>query len=218
MIETYSQCGEDACIYSYFERRNWRKYKSNKIIDRGFFVDVGCYHPVVYSNTYCLYKMGWRGVNIDGALGVKERFDKVRPHDSNIWALVSDSSESLTFYTWGESVYNTASKDIAEKLYREGRVDRPAVPITPPILKFSQIFSDYMTGDAIDLLTVDAEGHDLEVLRSNDWARYRPELVVAEDHHHNVEGMLLCNISKYLKSVGYRVYAWVPPSIIFVNE
>jgi hypothetical protein len=31
----------------------------------GFFVDVGCFHPLFYSNTWKLYKKGWRGVNID---------------------------------------------------------------------------------------------------------------------------------------------------------
>ena len=31
----------------------------------GFYVDVGCFHPKKHSNTYFLYKRGWRGVNID---------------------------------------------------------------------------------------------------------------------------------------------------------
>jgi len=35
-------------------------------------------------------------------------------------------------------------------------------------------------GTRIDFLTIDVEGLDLEVLRSNDWERFRPELVLVE--------------------------------------
>ena len=31
----------------------------------GFYVDVGCYHPIHRNNTYLLYKKNWRGANID---------------------------------------------------------------------------------------------------------------------------------------------------------
>ena len=36
-------------------------------------------------------------------------------------------------------------------------------------------------GQAIDFLNVDVEGHDLEVLESNDWKRFRPKVIVVED-------------------------------------
>src|SRR5256885_155804 len=31
----------------------------------GFYVDVGCYHPTLFSNTKLLFDAGWRGINID---------------------------------------------------------------------------------------------------------------------------------------------------------
>ncbi|MCW5198181.1 FkbM family methyltransferase [Desulfobulbus sp. F3] len=37
----------------------------------------------------------------------------------------------------------------------------------------------------IDFLSVDAEGVDLKVLKSNDWNKYRPYIVLAEDRHCN---------------------------------
>ena len=45
-------------LTEYFTRFFPKKYK-------GFFVDVGCFHPIKYNNTYRLYRKGWRGVNID---------------------------------------------------------------------------------------------------------------------------------------------------------
>ncbi|MDH5790264.1 MAG: hypothetical protein OEZ27_06695, partial [Nitrospinota bacterium] len=51
----YSQFGEDIILKGFILRN----------INDGFYVDVGCYHPKKYSNTYKLYKRGWRGINID---------------------------------------------------------------------------------------------------------------------------------------------------------
>ena len=34
-------------------------------INKGFYIDIGCNHPIKFNNTYTLYKRGWRGINID---------------------------------------------------------------------------------------------------------------------------------------------------------
>jgi len=53
-------------------RRYWSQYGEDIVLDRvlnlrkpGFYVDVGCYHPVKNNNTFKLYRRGWRGVNLD---------------------------------------------------------------------------------------------------------------------------------------------------------
>ena len=46
--------GEDVQVDKFFHN------KSN-----GFYVDVGCYHPLEGNNTYLLHKRNWRGINID---------------------------------------------------------------------------------------------------------------------------------------------------------
>ena len=50
----YSQWGEDLEIIKFF---------SNK--KTGTYLDIGCFHPFLLSNTYLLYKKGWTGINID---------------------------------------------------------------------------------------------------------------------------------------------------------
>ena len=51
----YSQFGEDKIL---------NELIPNKFTN-GFYVDVGCFHPKKYSNTYILFRRGWRGINID---------------------------------------------------------------------------------------------------------------------------------------------------------
>ena len=50
----YSQWGEDLFIEDYFKNKN-----------KGTYLDIGCFHPFMYSNTCLLHKKGWSGVNID---------------------------------------------------------------------------------------------------------------------------------------------------------
>ena len=53
--------------------------------------------------------------------------------------------------------------------------------------------------EGFDFLSVDVEGHEIEVLRGFDIARWRPQLILLEDH--------VGDLSKhrYLKSAGYRI-------------
>ena len=67
----YSQWGEDLAIIEFF------KNKKN-----GIYFDVGCFHPVMYSNTCLLFKKGWRGINIDINPTSTDLFKILRPKAS----------------------------------------------------------------------------------------------------------------------------------------
>ena len=48
------------------------------------------------------------------------------------------------------------------------------------VVPLRDVFGEHATGRHVDFLSVDAEGFDLEVLRSNDWNQHRPTLVFVE--------------------------------------
>jgi hypothetical protein len=52
---------------------------------KGFYVDVGAYHPFLFSNTYIFYLRGWRGINIDATPGSMKLFNKFRKAVLSIW-------------------------------------------------------------------------------------------------------------------------------------
>jgi hypothetical protein len=63
-------------------------------------------------------------------------------------------------------------------------------------------------GTSIDFLSVDVEGLDLQVLRSNDWERFAPEYVLAEDlSSETVEDALRTPVAAFMRSVGYALFA-----------
>ena len=67
-----------------------------KNIAEGFYVDVGCYHPLHLNNTYLLYKKKWNGINIDISEFSIKLFNYLRP-DDNINSAVSSSRMRFIF-------------------------------------------------------------------------------------------------------------------------
>ena len=70
---SYSQNGEDIYILKYFNNKK-----------KGFYVDIGAYHPKRFSNTYLLNKNNWSGVNIEANPNLIKKFLKDRPNDINL--------------------------------------------------------------------------------------------------------------------------------------
>lgn len=213
----YGQYAEDACLFSYFADRQYASTQDLTLVGKGFYVDVGAYDPESISNTRVFYKAGWRGINIDPSLVAIEKFRRERPEDVNLHCAVSDQECPITFYSFGQpSVYSTVdpqvAADYARRLGLEPRVE------TVPAFTLATILDRHMEpGTAIDFLSVDAEGHDVQVLRSNDWTRHRPELVVAELHERDLEAVMASPLTTFMRDVGYVVRFWTPPSVIFVD-
>lgn len=217
----FGQFGEDAFLRGYFEARSWQQsHKSSRLgkrqdIGRGFYVDVGAFSPKAYSNTFMFYRHGWRGINIDPSPGGMRAFVKLRPRDQNLEIGVSDVAGERDFYHWSvPAVVNTLSPDHAQHwaqvLGKQPHVTRIRV------LPLRSIFEQYLpAGQAISFMNVDVEGHDLEVLRSNNWTVYRPELVLVELDSEDIEVILQSEIVQYMNTNEYKLIGWIRPTLAF---
>ena len=104
----YSQFGEDIVL---------REILHKDIVD-GFYVDVGCFHPKKFSNTYFLYKLGWKGINIDMEEDKVSLFNLVRPKDINILSAISDVNEDVKLYRFDKYGHgSTIDKNFAIALF-----------------------------------------------------------------------------------------------------
>lgn len=191
---TYSQEGEDMILQRIFGERR-----------EGFYVDVGAHQPFRYSNTYVFYKKGWRGINIDGAPGSMAEFQRYRSGDINIEAVVSSVSEPLDFYVFDDQAYNTSSKTQVEHALQQGAKLIKQHRLESRSLK--KILDKHLPDSTqIDFMSVDVEGFDLEVLKSNDWKRYRPKFLLVECMN---EALLLNGddaTCSYLAGQGYALF------------
>lgn len=180
-------------------------------IDRdlpGFYVDVGAYHPQKCSNTYYFYQQGWRGINIEPLPGRIEQFQQTRPEDINLDVGISEREQTLTYYGLDWEGMGSFSQTKVEEFVRQGRTIKFQAEV--PTYPLQQILDQYLpTEMAIDFLDVDVEGLDLEVLRSNDWSRYRPKVILAEDLDDSGE------IIEFLQALGYTLKAKLLFTLIF---
>jgi FkbM family methyltransferase len=207
--EFYSQFGEDAVLFGYFRSREFGRSRRLDSIGHGFFVDVGAHHPFMISNSWFFYQRGWRGINIEPTPGAKAEFNKFRPLDINLDFAVSDKDGLAELVSYGRDVKNTL---ILEDI-NPGR-EHSRIMVETRTLE--SIFDQYLPKETpIDFLSVDVEGHEISVLRSNNWRKYNPEIVVVEDHVSNIDELLKREVYSLMISVGYRLYSWAKPTLIF---
>jgi len=145
----------------------------------GFYVDIGAHHPVRFSNTYWFYRKGWSGLNVDANPGSMEAFKRFRPRDINVEAAVSSSRQELTYYIFNEPALNTFSADLAFR--HAGGPFSIVSEVRMETMTLLELLDKHVPANTkIDLLTIDVEGLDYDVLKSNDWNRYSPEFILVE--------------------------------------
>lgn len=215
--ESYSQFGEDAVLFAYFWGKEWKpRIKSDrKIKKKGFYIDIGSYSPTECSNTYLFYKAGWRGINIDATPGIMDSFNLVRGRDINLNYAIGTIEGHVSFYVLGTpNVFNTMSPEIANE--RSKTLGIVPAKVWVPCMRLETILDKYLPeGQEIDFFSIDVEGMDLDVLKSNNWEKYRPELVVAEEYAKSFQDLMDSPINKFLHEIDYEIYAWARPSVIW---
>ena len=179
----------------------------------GYYVEVGAYHPRRLSNTYALYRQGWRGLNIDATPGSMEAFRRLRPEDANVEQAVSDHATPLHFHQFREPALNTFDAALADSYVAAGweRLDiREIVPC--PLREI--LARHWPQGRPIHLMNIDVEGEELGVLRSNDWQTYRPHWLIIEVLDTPLQALAEHPVIAFLTARGYVPVAKLAQSVI----
>ena len=88
-------------LLKYYLRDKFTKHEDKYILflkeyfknrPKGFYIDVGCYHPIRLSNTKFLYNKGWSGINIDISEKSIDLFKIARKKDINLNFGISDKN------------------------------------------------------------------------------------------------------------------------------
>tara|TARA_B100000780_G_scaffold10428_1_gene7247 strand:- start:119 stop:862 length:744 start_codon:yes stop_codon:yes gene_type:complete len=189
-----SQFGEEKFILSFFNE----KYK-------GKFLDIGCFHPTRHNNTYSMYKNGWSGINIDLNSLTIELFNFHRNKDININAAISDKEENKTLYFIDElNTQNTLETNHLSFLKNYHGVKKEEISVKKIKTKrLDRILDSYHFHD-IDFMNLDVEGHELNILNSIDFLKYKIKFICIEMIDHNNQAKLINKeLSIILKKNGY---------------
>lgn len=195
-LRSYSQEGEDMILRRFFDGRR-----------DGFYIDVGAHHPMRFSNTYFFYRQGWRGINIEPNPDAARGFRLFRRRDIHVTAGVHTTAGEMRYWCFNEPALNTFD----EALMRE-RIDQTPYRVVNTrmvaVSRLDGILDEFLPGNQrIDFMSIDAEGADFQVLQSNDWARYRPTLVLVEALGWRLELAHNHPIDRFMRGVGYAMIA-----------
>jgi FkbM family methyltransferase len=198
---TFSQHGEDTFIQARFGNKK-----------EGFYVDVGASHPFRLSNTFLLYKSGWRGVTVEPIPLLGRLHRRWRPQDIFVQKAIGPVPCKLRFYEMLPSVLSTLDPKTAKaseledkaQLLRSYEID---------VITLGQLFADYVGERIVDLLSVDIEGLDADTITTFELHTIRPRVICIEANHIDCRNRILT----YLEHYNYRPVAELGVNLIFEN-
>lgn len=205
---SFSQAGEDIAI---------DKILGNK--KRGFYIDVGANDPTRFSNTKRFYLKGWQGINIEPDPQSFEKLIRERRRDINLNVGIGEKDQRAVFYKFIPNTISTFSKRDAKTFEKQGYELVNSFEV--PVLRLSSVLKKHAKGKKVDFFSVDTEGHDLEVLKNNDWKRFRPKVICVEASEHGFFKPRRMNkdVENFLLKLGYeKVFDNITNSIYVLKK
>tara|TARA_B100000787_G_scaffold33393_1_gene22947 strand:+ start:4280 stop:4987 length:708 start_codon:yes stop_codon:yes gene_type:complete len=210
----YSFSGVDIAINDIFRNNN-----------NGIYLDVGCQHPVNNNNTFLLHQKGWEGINIDLDQDNIDLFNCSRPKDLNICAAISSTVKNTDLYFYHKkSPINTIVNKVSNfQKAKISEIKKIKTNTLNNLLKLSRFHNK-----RFDLMSVDVEGHELEVFLGFDFVKYRPNIIVVEFldlslskieiKNQNIDNIINSELYKFLTSKNYTLVNFIYADLIFVNN
>jgi len=159
----------------------------------GYFVEVGANHPVLESQTWHLEQNGWTGVLVEPLPELAKRIKEARR--AKVFEVACSSPENagrhLPFYVSGGG--STLDWEHMQPGYRV------QAKIEVPIRTLDEILREAGAPRPLEFLSIDVEGHEIDVLRGFDFEHWRPQLILLEDHVGNLDK------HKFLTSHNYKL-------------
>lgn len=185
--KTYAQNGEDAMVWDYFDRKS-----------AGFFVEVGANHPTRLSQTWFLEQRGWKGILVEPLPGRCRELREHRPNSAVVEAAAGAPEQS------GQATLNVAAGDAWSHLGESKEV--AVVERIQVAVRTLESILEESGAPAVDFLSIDTEGVELEVLRGLNLEKHRPALMIIEDHMESLD------VFFYLRRHGYQLIQRTHPN------
>ena len=136
---------------------------------KGFYIDIGCYHPLKYSQTYKLHKLGWSGINLDISKESIDLFKLFRSKDKNLNIGISNKEGFENFYfTKKISTTNSLNnRHLKESVNYKKKFLRKIQTQT-----IHQLFEENNISE-VDFLKIDCEGMDLSIIKTINFSKYK---------------------------------------------
>ncbi len=186
----YSQFGEDRILSRLFSGRTG-----------GVCIEVGANNGVDGSTTLFFEQQGWDCVLIEPNPALCEALRRRRR--AQVFECAVSSSEGVATLHVAEgadlahAVSALGAEDHGRRILRQHGF--ATHPVDVRTRRLDDVLDEAGLGGPIDFISIDVEGHELEVLRGFSLDRWRPTVLIVEDNSAAWDG----DVSRYLGERGY---------------
>lgn len=209
-LVSYAQGGEDVAVALFFTLFGIRDVT---------YLDIGAWDPILINNTYLFYQLGFRGVLVEPNVGLTPKLRSVRPRDTVLEAGIGmGKKETTDYYVMTDESWSTFDKAEAEHQTKAtgGRIRVKEVR-KMPLLNVNDVMAEHFNGKAPSYVSIDAEGLHLAILKSIDFARFRPAIFCVETLVSG-ESRTIPEIPAFMKTRGYVARGGSFVNTIFVDS
>ena len=184
---------------------------------KGFYIDIGCHHPIINNHTYLFHQKGWTGINIDLDFNSIDMFNFFRPKDLNKLCALSNVEKETEFYFYhNRAAKNTISKEFGHDAVTVKKIKTNTLN--------NLLSSEKLNNQVIDFISIDVEGNELNVLKGFDLKNYKPKVILLEFIQHDVKefyqkdinSIINSEIYKYMKEYNYKLINWNHDDLMFM--
>tara|TARA_B100000424_G_scaffold244013_1_gene213989 strand:- start:12249 stop:16142 length:3894 start_codon:yes stop_codon:yes gene_type:complete len=204
-ITSYSQLGQDLNIMHFYNKKK-----------QGYFVDVGAYDGIKFSNTYMLEKdFDWNGICVEPGKNFFEKLKSCRKAYCVNKAVYSESNLELDFLDCG----NDDEKGSMLSGLKDTSKDPRTKCSTLDTYKVNTITMNDLLTEAnapsfIEYISIDVEGAEMEVLKSIDFTKYTFGYISLECNNTKKQ----CIFNSYLEKYGYIVNQYNKFDIDYIHK
>ena len=208
---SYAQAGEDLIIEYLLASLNIKDVT---------YLEIGTNEPVLCNNTYRFYRKGCRGVCIEPDPGMFKAIKDKRPRDTvlNVGIGISDQKEA-PFYLFPGVLNSWSTFSAAEANIRKTESGLQYDIIQVPLHTINSIIDTYFQ-ICPNFISIDVEGLDLDILKSLDFNRFRPEVICVETISFSITNQeeKQQETINFMHSKGYITYADTHINTIFCKS
>jgi FkbM family methyltransferase len=186
-MEKYSQNNEQDYILEYFKEKN-----------NGRYLEIGSFHPTIFSNTRALYEKGWEGKLVEPSPKCMKSLEDAysnEPRITLIQAAITDNDGIITFYEASSDAIGSTDVNHKQKWEKGSGVQYTEIKVKA--ISMNTLLKEH--GSEIDFVNIDVEGTNYQLFSLiPDWFFDRLKMICIEHDGKNIE------MENKLKTFGFR--------------
>ena len=204
-------------LFNFFARLHFGQHGLTK----GFYMDIGAYHPFRQSNTAYFWLMGWNGVNVDASPRSIRIFKKIRKTDRSVWSAIVDAQtaareKTISLYFNPNVDFDLSATCAPGEVAR--RKDWQTEKVEVPCDSLANIVNKYAPSNNADFhfMNIDIEGFDESALQGMNGWRSKPQVLCVEVLHAvTIRDILDTATNSILEGNGYQMVGKTAASIVY---